>query len=107
VFYHEKKALQKIASNLRKKLPNRVLFVFAFGSRVRGDHDVWSDFDVLIVVDRKGRRIEDKIMDIIVREELKANIFFTPIIKERTAFELEKKYNTPFYRNIVNEGILL
>jgi len=72
-----------------------------------GDHLTWSDFDVLIVIKGKEPKIEDKIIDIFVKEELKTNIFFNPIIKDAVAFELEKEYNTPFYKNIMREGIAL
>jgi len=104
---HEERILRRIASRLKKKFSGRILSVHAFGSRVRGDHDLWSDLDVLIVVKDREPEIESKIMDIFVKEELKSNVFFNPIIKDASAFELEREYNTPFYKNIMREGIAL
>lgn len=107
MYKYEENILKKIKGRLKRKLGNHLLFLYAFGSRVRGDHKLWSDFDVLVVVKNKKPAIEHKIIDIFVEEELKSSIFFTPLIKENTSFELEKKYKTPFYRNIIKEGILI
>ncbi len=103
----EERILKRIKKNLEKKLKNRLVSFYAFGSRVRGDHELWSDFDVLIVVKNRTPEVEHKIMDIFVQEELKSSIFFTPLIKDNASFELEKKYNSPFYQNILKEGILI
>ncbi len=46
-------------------------------------------------------------MDVFVEEELKSSVFFSPLIKDSSSFELERKYNSPFYKNIVKEGILI
>ena len=45
MFAHERKALEHIANELRSVLGDVIAGVYAFGSRVRGDHTAWSDFD--------------------------------------------------------------
>lgn len=106
MFAHEKKALKQVTEKLKKRFPNRIVSVYAFGSRVRGDHDEWSDFDVLVVVKNKEPRIEYGIVSIFVDEEMKSGVLFSPVIKDIQAFGMEKKYRTPFYKNIMKEGIL-
>jgi predicted nucleotidyltransferase len=81
--------------------------MYAFGSRARGDHDAWSDFDVLVVVRDRSPEIESGVIGIIVDEELEAGLNFTPVIKDVTAFELEKRHHTPFYENVTREGVLV
>jgi len=81
--------------------------MYAFGSRVRGDFSASSDFDVLVVVRDKNPEIEYAIVSVIVDIEMQYNLSFTPVIKDEKAFELEKKYNSPFYNNIIHEGIQL
>ncbi len=76
MYKHEEKILKKIRTHLARKLDNRLSFIYAFGSRVRGDHELWSDFDVLVVVKNKTPEIEHIII-------------------------------SPFYQNIVKEGILI
>jgi len=82
VYFYEKKTLERMKERLMSALPGRVVSVFAFGSRVRGDHDRNSDFDILIVVKDRSPAIEERIMDIIVQEEMKRGLSFTPVIKD-------------------------
>lgn len=107
MYIHEKESLSRITEKLKKSFSDRIVSVHAFGSRVRGDHDQWSDFDVLVVVRNKGPRIEFEIIGIFVDEELESGTSFTPVIKDVRAFDLEKKFHTPFYENLAKEGILL
>jgi len=107
MYPREKQTLKKIAGRLKKHLPNRIVSVHAFGSRVRGDHNAWSDFDVLVVVHNKNPEIEARIIEIFVEEETKSDLSFTPVIKDAKAFELERRFHTPFFDNIVREGVAL
>jgi predicted nucleotidyltransferase len=105
MYAHQKETLRRISSRLRERFHEDIVSVYAFGSRVRGDHDERSDFDVLVVVKRKNPALEDKIMTIFVEEEIESGISFIPVIKDCGAFDLERKYNSPFYNNIKKEGI--
>ncbi len=105
MYNHERNILKSITSKLRERFAERIQGVYAFGSRVRGDHDAWSDFDVLIVVKDRTPEIESEIMDIFVEEELKSGVIFSPVIKDYTAFEKEKNFHTPFYENIQREVV--
>ena len=107
MYAHEKKALDAITKSLREQFPERVRGVYVFGSRARGDHGEWSDFDVLIVVKERDPSIEEAIISCFVEEELRSGLIFTPIIKDEKAFESEKRFNTPFYENLTKEGITL
>lgn len=89
------------------RLADRIVSVYAFGSRVKGSHKEWSDFDVLVVVRDKSPQIEHEIISIFVDEEIKYGISFAPVIKDAGAFELEKRFETPFYGNILKQGVLL
>jgi predicted nucleotidyltransferase len=71
MYNHERNILKSITSKLRERFSETIQGVYAFGSRVRGDHDAWSDFDVLIVVKDRNPALENEIMDIFVEEELK------------------------------------
>jgi len=104
---HERKVLERIIEKLKEKFIDSIVSVYVFGSRVRGDYDEWSDFDVLIVVKNKTPKLEAEIIDILVDEEMESGILFSPVIKDIRVFEMERKYNTPFYKNIMKEGVLL
>jgi len=84
-----------------------VRYLYAFGSRVRGDFRENSDFDVLVVVNKKTIEVEKRVIDVFVDEEIESGISFDPVIKTTESFSLEQNHNTPFYQNIVKEGVLL
>jgi predicted nucleotidyltransferase len=107
MFAHEKEALERAVKRVREKLSDRIITIYAFGSRVRGDYEEWSDFDVIVVVKSKTPQLEAEIISIFVNEELRSGIPFSPVIKDIKTFEMEKRFNTPFYRNIIKEGVLL
>ena len=78
-----------------------------FGSRARGDARETSDWDILVLLDKE--RITSDDMDEItyaIRElgwELDEMV--NPIMY--TTKEWEKKRATPFYKNVMSEGIAL
>ena len=59
--FHEKRTLEKISSTLKKKLHGDIIAIYAFGSRVRGDHREGSDFDILVIVKNRTLKIEETI----------------------------------------------
>ena len=107
MYAHEKGSLDRITKSLREQFPSRIAGVYAFGSRARGDHGEWSDFDILVVVKDRDPGIEGAIIGSFVEEELRSGLIFTPLIKDQRAFEAEKRFNTPFYENLAKEGIVL
>lgn len=107
MYTHEKEALKRLTEQLKERLPERVVSVYAFGSRVKGNHKEWSDFDVLVVVIDKKPDVESEIISIFVDEEMKSGLSFTPVIKDIQAFEMEKRFGTPFYEDIIKGGVLL
>lgn len=92
---------------IRSDLSDRIVMAYAFGSRVRGDYKEWSDFDVLVVVKDKTPELEAEIISIFVDHEMKNGLSFTPVIKDIETFEMEKRFKTPFFENIMKEGVPL
>ena len=107
MFTHEREGLKAVAQALRERLSDKIVSVHAFGSRVRGSHDEWSDFDLLVVVDGRTTALEQEVIGIIVEEEMKKGLSFAPVVKDIREFEMEKRFHTPFYENIVKEGVPL
>jgi len=65
------------------------------------------DFDLLVVV--RGRTPDKawEVVSIIVDTEMERGLSFSPLIKDANAFMKEKEYHTPFYQNIMKDGVAL
>ncbi|MGV7928757.1 MAG: nucleotidyltransferase domain-containing protein [Spirochaetota bacterium] len=107
MFSHDRKALLLLSSLLRERMGDDIESIFAFGSRVRGDNDDRSDFDVLIVVKDRNPAKEAAIIDTIVDFEMERGLSLTPLLKDAASFTLEREHNAPFYQNITREGVRL
>jgi predicted nucleotidyltransferase len=104
MFAHEKETLKRAVKNIREKFSDRIVSIYTFGSRVRGDYEEWSDFDVLVVVKDKTPEIETEVVSAFVDEDTKSGLSFTLVIKDKESFEMEKRFETPFFENIMKHS---
>jgi predicted nucleotidyltransferase len=74
--YKERRALKEFKEKCFT-LTKCILEIKVFGSRVRGDNEQDSDFDLFVVVN-DGGLIEDKIIDIAFDINLKYDIYISP-----------------------------
>jgi predicted nucleotidyltransferase len=93
------------ASEARRRIGPHLRELTLFGSRARGDARQTSDYDVLVVVDRKTPQIRDHLLDIEVEildryEALVASVL-------RSADEWQRSRDYPLARNIKREGVRL
>lgn len=96
--------MQRLISSI---MPNGTR-AFLFGSQARGDFSEKSDWDILILLDKAGTLgIKERGDYSFPLYELGANlgIDINPVVY--TVSDWEKRRFTPFYKNIINEGISL
>jgi predicted nucleotidyltransferase len=101
-----KKAVEKeFVKIVRKKLNNRLKKIMLFGSYARGDYTEHSDYDILVVVDKREKFVQDVILDACV--EIMDNYYelIGCIVCDEKEWELKKKF--PIGLNILKEGIEL
>jgi predicted nucleotidyltransferase len=104
---------RQIAMEFRRRLPaevsNRLRKLIIFGSRARGDAADDSDLDVIVLVDRKSPELEAKLDD--VAYSVMWDHDFRPIISlkvfDETKFKNLVDKGFSFYRNVIQEGIVL
>ena len=97
-----KQILENIRRLKRQLLPNDRLILF--GSQARGDARADSDWDLLLLLDkpRKEETDEDKAYQLVLMG-WEYGTYLS--IKLYTVNDWEKRRFSPFYENVVNDGI--
>lgn len=93
-----------IKEALHRSFPD--LKIILYGSEARGDARPDSDIDLLLLVDKDAITLDDrmKLTAPLYDIELETDVQINPFIE--TVREWGKRF-TPFYENVVKEGILL
>ena len=98
--------LQKIKKSILSTAPGAQIILY--GSFARGDYHAESDMDILILVDNEtiSRDEEKKITYPLYDIEFETGQIISPFIKSKKEWVV-KYPNTPFYKNVIKEGIEL
>ena len=95
----------RISKSIHAKDPNAEAFLF--GSRARGDNKKDSDWDILILIDKKvTNEIEDDFRDDLYNLELESGQIISTFIYSKDYWKSSLIYS-PFYKNVINEGVKL
>lgn len=103
---NEEYIIQKIKNTV--SVTNPTATIILFGSIARGESKENSDFDVLILIDKKKvtRADEKKVKYPLYEIEFETGRIISPIVFSRTDWEVRHK-TTPFYENVTKDGIVL
>ena len=79
-----------------------------YGSEARGEARPYSDIDVLILLEGEKRDLhkENELSGVLYDLELSSGVLISPMIMLRKQWE-NRPFKTPFYINVMNEGIRL
>lgn len=99
------KVVKAYSTALRKKLGSRVRRVLLFGSRARGDAREDSDYDLLVVVDRRTPEIRSVVLDI-ERELMDLHGVLVATVL-RSEEEWSRAQGFPLALNIAKEGVAI
>ena len=99
IIYYIKKTIRKVSPDAK---------IILYGSEARGESKPDSDIDVLILVDKESLSCKDitAIMDPIYDIELETGVLISPLVYTQKQWE-NRPFKTPFYINLMNEGIRL
>lgn len=79
-----------------------------YGSEARGDARPDSDIDVLVLLEGNKRNLhrESEMSGALYEVELSTGVLVSPMIMLRSQWE-NRPFKTPFYINVMNEGVKL
>lgn len=100
-----KKLAEEYAHLLRKSLGSCLKNIILFGSQARGSASEGSDFDIIVVVDKRTSDIREAILDAGVEMMNKYSTLFAAIIYSED--EWRKTQGFPLAWNVAREGIHL
>lgn len=103
----EQQALEHFKTALQSMLGDNLLALRLFGSRVRGEGTEESDLDVLVLVREKDRALCRRIVEESLEIDLTYETNLAPTILSAEEYQQNKEHQTPFYRNVERESLLL
>ena len=101
----ERMALNAFLARLLATYGREVSQVQLFGSKARGDFDAESDIDLLVVVERDGRRLWNDVVALETDLMLEYETVISSLIMSREDYEWHKLHRAPLYRNVEREGV--
>lgn len=99
----------KIVSQILKDGKLKISSIILFGSYARGTADAESDIDIMILCDDDNKIVEERFMDVFHKVDKIAyehDVMIQTDIKNKHFFD-KWKDDLPYYRNIMEEGVVL
>ncbi len=98
--------VRQVRQTIRQLEPTATIILY--GSEARGEARPDSDVDVLILLegDKRDLRRESELSGALYDVELASGILISPMIMLRSQWE-NRPFKTPFYVNVMNEGVRL
>ncbi len=101
---HEQKAVVAFLRRLRQQFGDRIIHVWFYGSKARGDADEESDLDLLVVVRDDDESLEETIGDLALTLSLEYGVLLGDHTIGQRRFAQMRARQEPFYRNLIREG---
>jgi predicted nucleotidyltransferase len=101
----EQAILKQFKHILQQTLGDRLMELRLFGSHARGDSNQGSDYDVLVIVDKRTDDIREMVLDADVEMMNRHEKLFAALIYDESEWQNARSF--PHAWNIEREGIVL
>lgn len=99
----DRTTLTAFADRLKQQFPRAT--VWAFGSRVRGEAGVGSDFDVCVVLPKLDSTARQHVSDIAWEVGFEAGTVLSTVVFSKAEFEERSRVGGPLVRAIERDGV--
>jgi predicted nucleotidyltransferase len=104
---NERAAISEYIRQLCDRYPERILSVTLFGSKARGDADVESDIDLLVLVEQESNSFRSELWRLASDVSLEHNVVLSIRVYSQARWAESRRIRLPLYRAIVADGISL
>lgn len=101
----DRNAIVEFAERIRRKFGDRLRFIKLFGSKARGHDELFSDIDLFVVLERANTRTHFAVNHIAFEIDLKHDVVLSPIVYSSVEYNDPRRRITPFFKNVMKEGI--
>lgn len=101
------KIIQQFANETKQMLSGHIIGEYLFGSYATNKYSPLSDIDILIIVDKLTPEIRRRMSGLASDYSLEYDVCISPIIKDEQVWKSNQRYDTLFYQEVIQNGILL
>lgn len=94
-------------ADMHDRFPDRVLSVTLFGSKARGDANVESDIDLLVLVDAESSELRSELWRMASDTSLRYNVVLSVRVFGQARWVEIRRIRLPLYRAIMADGVPL